>query len=147
MLCEKCGTQLDKTSKFCTNCGNPVKKKSDFWERFQEDAKKLNEISQQRKEERKQKTTIKYTMILNNVNNSRKKVGSSFIRGGIGGAVGGVINPVIGVAGVASGAMSGKNKIASSTTFLIEYVDGHRDTKTVKNNSSEYKKLVKYLKA
>ena len=40
------------------------------------------------------------------------------------------------VVGAAAGVMSGKNK--KTTTFVLEYSDGHRETKTVKNGSKEY---------
>lgn len=66
---------------------------------------------------------------------SRKGAMSTVTRGAVGAAL---LGPVGLVA-----AATGKNK--KTTTFVIEYSDGSRDTKTVKTNSSEYKKLVKYL--
>ena len=67
---------------------------------------------------------------------SKKKVGSAIARGAVGGAI-------LGPVGLAGGAISGKNK--NSTTFLIEYTNGERETKTVENDSSEFEKLCKYL--
>ena len=78
------------------------------------------------------------TTILNTINDSRKSAGSSLVRGAIGGQL-------FGVAGVVAGAMSGKNKIESKTTFLIEYASGKKETKTVNNNSKEYQEFCKYL--
>lgn len=78
------------------------------------------------------------TTILNTINDSRKKAGSTLVRGAIGGEL-------FGIAGVAAGAMSAKNKIESKTTFLIEYQSGRKETKTVNNESKEYQELVKYL--
>lgn len=78
------------------------------------------------------------TTILNTINDSRKKAGSTFVRGAIGGRL-------FGVAGLAAGAMSGKNKITSKTTFLVEYASGKKEPKTVDNDSKEYRELCKYL--
>ena len=78
------------------------------------------------------------TTILNTINDSRKKAGSTLVRGAVGGAL-------FGVVGLAAGTMSSKNKIESRTTFLIEYANGKKDTKTVDNNSKEYKTLCQYL--
>ena len=63
---------------------------------------------------------------------SRKKVGSTLIRGAVGGAL-------LGGAGMLAGGLSGKNKIKNMTTFLIKYDDGTTETQTVKNNSFMYK--------
>ena len=87
----------------------------------------------------KKQKTIKQVMILTNSTDSRKKVGSTIIRGAIGGAT-------LGAAGLLGGALSGKNKTTTTTTFLIEYEDGHKETKIVKNNSKEFKKLCQYIK-
>lgn len=82
--------------------------------------------------------TIKKTIIVGNVSDSRKKVGSTVMRGMVGGAL-------LGPAGLVGGAMSGKNKTSNKVTFLIEYNDGHRETKIVENNSKEFKNLCNYL--
>lgn len=66
---------------------------------------------------------------------SRKSVVSTVTRGAVGTAV-------LGPVGMLAG-LSGKNK--KETTFLIEYSNGSRQTRTVKNNSSEYKLYCKYL--
>ncbi|MBQ6546503.1 MAG: zinc ribbon domain-containing protein [Bacilli bacterium] len=150
VFCSNCNTELSADDKFCYKCGKQVQKENDFWASVVSSAKTINEQAKANiktnKENKKMKNTIRCTMILNNINDSRKKVGSSVVRGGIVGAVGSAINPLVGVAGIAGGAMSGKNKVQSSTTFLIEYEDGHRETKIVKNNSADYNKLVQYLK-
>lgn len=90
------------------------------------------------KEKMRKSQTISKVMIVGGSSDSRKKVGSSLMRGAIGGAL-------LGPVGLVGGALSGKNKITNETTFLIEYEDGHRETKTVDNNSSEFERLCKYL--
>lgn len=67
---------------------------------------------------------------------SRKKVGSVASRGIVGGAL-------LGPVGLVAGAASGKNK--NSTTFLIEYKDGSKETRTVANNSSEFERLCRFI--
>lgn len=69
-------------------------------------------------------------------NDQRKSAASGVIRGAVGTAL-------LGPIGLVAGAVSAKNK--KNTTFLIEYEDGSRDTKTVKTGSGEYKKLIKYI--
>lgn len=91
------------------------------------------------KEQLKKAKTIKQTMIVNSSYDSRKKVGSTLIRGAVGSAL-------LGPVGLVGGAMTGKNKISNKTTFIVEYEDGHRETITVDNDSSEFKKLCNYLK-
>ena len=66
---------------------------------------------------------------------SRKSASSVFGRG----IVGGIINPIGAIAGMASA------KNVNYTTFMIEYASGKRETKTVKNGSSQYKTYIKYL--
>ncbi len=78
------------------------------------------------------------TMIVNSSQDSRKKASSSIARGAIGGAV-------LGPAGLVGGALSGKNKVTNTVTFLVEYGDGHRETKTVQTDTREFEKLCKYL--
>ena len=90
-------------------------------------------------EQLKKSKTIKQVMIVGNNTDSRKKVGSTVIRSAVG-------NALLGPAGLVGGALSGKNKVTGKTTFLIEYEDGHRETKTVDNNSPEFNKLCNYLK-
>ncbi len=90
-------------------------------------------------EQLKKSKTIRQVMIVGNNTDSRKKVGSTVVRGAVGGAL-------LGPAGLVGGALSGKNKVIGKTTFLIEYEDGHRETKTVDNNSTEFNKLCNYLK-
>lgn len=90
-------------------------------------------------EQLKKSKTIKQVMIVGNNTDSRKKVGSTVIRGAVGGAL-------LGPVGLVGGALSGKNKVSGKTTFLIEYEDGHRETKEVDSNSIEFKKLCNYLK-
>lgn len=90
------------------------------------------------KEQLKKAKTIKQTMIVNSSYDSRKKVGSTLIRGAVGSAL-------LGPVGLVGGAMSGKNKVTNMVTFLIEYADGHRETRNVKSNSLEFKILSNYL--
>lgn len=60
----------------------------------------------------------------------------------IGGLVGGTL---FGTIGAIAGASSGDKRIINKTTFLIKYADGHKEIKTVKNNSYKFNKLCKYL--
>ncbi len=90
-------------------------------------------------EQLKKTKTIKQVMIVGNNADSRKKVGSTVIRSAVG-------NALLGPAGLLGGALSGKNKVTGKTTFLIEYEDGHRETKIVENNSPKFNKLCNYLK-
>lgn len=103
---------------------------------------KQREINKQNYQNMRQnsinKTKIVKTKILTNTIDSRKKVGSTVIRGAVGGSL-------LGPVGMLGGAMSGKNKTTNKVTFIIEYADGHRETKTVENESNEFKKLCNYL--
>jgi len=85
-------------------------------------------------EQEKLKKTIVKTMIV--AGDSRKSVGSVATRGLAGGLL-------FGPAGAIVACSTGKN--VNSTTFLIEYADGHRETRNVENNSSEYNKYIKFL--
>lgn len=119
---------------------NEIKKKSRYNKGLMNDEEKEKYEKQlARQEQLKRSKTIKQVIIVSNTSDSRKKVGSTVVRGAIGGAL-------LGSAGLVGGAMSGKNKVSSKTTFLIEYEDGHRETKEVDNDSTEYKKLCNYLK-
>ena len=73
---------------------------------------------------------------------SRRSASSTALRGAVGGMLS-VVSPGLGLVGAAAGVMSGKNK--HTTTFVIEYSDGHRVTETVKNDSKEYKLYCTYL--
>lgn len=95
-------------------------------------------LQQENSERFRKASTISKVMIVGANSDSRKSVSSSVIRGTVGGAL-------LGPAGLVGGALSGKNKVTNKTTFLIEYEDGHRETKTVDNDSSEFEKLCKYL--
>lgn len=119
---------------------NEIKKKSRYNKGLMSDNEKAKyEKRLAYQEQLKKSKTIKQVMIVSNSSDSRKKVGSTIIRGAIG-------NAVLGTTGLVGGALSGKNKVTSKTTFLIEYEDGHRETKTVDNNSAEFNKLCNYLK-
>lgn len=119
---------------------NEIKKKSRYSKGLMNDEEKEKYEKQlARQEQLKKSKTVKQVIIVSNTSDSRKKVGSTVVRGAIGGAL-------LGSAGLVGGAMSGKNKVSSKTTFLIEYEDGHRETKEVDNDSTEYKKLCNYLK-
>ena len=100
----------------------------------EEESRKYEQI----KENQRKAKTISKVMIVGSTSNSRKKVGSSVVRGAVGGTL-------LGPVGLVGGALSGKNKVTNETTFLIEYEDGHRETKKVDNNSYEFQKLCKYL--
>ena len=106
----------------------------DEQEKFEEKLK----LQQENSERQRKASTISKVMIVGANSDSRKSVGSSIIRGTIGSAL-------LGPVGLVGGALSGKNKVTSKTTFLVEYEDGHRETKVVDNDSSEFKKLCKYL--
>lgn len=67
---------------------------------------------------------------------SRKKVGSTLIRGAVGGAI-------LGPFGLLAAA-TGKNKV--TTTFLIEYSDGTSECKTVDNKSVAFDEYASHLK-
>lgn len=95
-------------------------------------------LQQENSERFRKASTISKVMIVGANSDSRKSVSSSVIHGTVGGAL-------LGPAGLVGGALSGKNKVTNKTTFLIEYEDGHRETKTVDNDSSEFEKLCKYL--
>lgn len=119
---------------------NEIKKKSRYNKGLMNDEEKEKYEKQlARQEQLKRSKTIKQVIIVNNSSDSRKKVGSTVIRGAIG-------NAMLGSAGLVGGALSGKNKVSNKTTFLIEYEDGHRETKEVDNDSHEFKKLCNYLK-
>ena len=119
---------------------NENKKKSKYKNGLMSDEEKVKyEKRLAYQEQLKKSKTIKQVMIVSNSSDSRKKLGSTIIRGAIG-------NAILGTTGLVGGAMSGKNKISNKTTFLIEYEDGHRETKTVDNNSTEFNKLCNYLK-
>ena len=96
------------------------------------------EAARQKREAITRARTISKVMIVGGASDSRKKVGSSIARGAVGGAL-------LGPVGLVGGALSGKNKVTSTTTFLIEYQDGHRETKTVNNDDPEFERLCKYL--
>lgn len=100
----------------------------------EEESRKFEQI----KENQRKAKTISKVMIVGSTSDSRKKVGSSVVRGAVGGTL-------LGPVGLVGGALSGKNKVTNETTFLIEYEDGHRETKKVDNNSYEFQKLCKYL--
>ena len=116
------------------------KKKAKYKNGLMNDEERIKYENQLAKQEQiKRAKTIKQVIIVNNSSDSRKKVGSTVIRGAIG-------NAVLGHAGLVGGALSGKNKVSNKTTFLIEYEDGHRETKEVDNDSHEFKRLCNYLK-
>lgn len=95
-------------------------------------------LQQENSERLRKASTISKVMIVGANSDSRKSISSSAIRGAVG-------STLLGPVGLVGGALSGKNKVTSKTTFLIEYEDGHRETKIVDNDSSEFKELCKYL--
>lgn len=78
--------------------------------------------------------TIEKTRIIDT--DSRKSFSSSIIKSSIGGWF-------FGPVGFLGGSLSAKNR--KSTTFLIFYTDGSRKTVTVRNNSFDYKRYIRYL--
>lgn len=68
---------------------------------------------------------------------SRQKMGSSVVKGAVGGAL-------LGPVGMVGGALSGGKK--NETKFLIKYKDGTKVTKTVENDSPAFDMYCKYLK-
>lgn len=99
---------------------------------------KTKNMTDEELEELRKKETIVKTMIVASESTDRQKFGSSVARGMLGGEL-------LGPVGALAGTMSGKHETKSTTTFLIEYEDGHRETKEVITNSSEFKNLCKYL--
>ena len=63
---------------------------------------------------------------LSDAEDSRRSASSAAMRGVLGTTLS-VVNLAAGVVGAAAGVMSGKNK--KTTTFVLEYSDGHRGTK------------------
>lgn len=146
-ICQKCLSKLLKAKVFITKIKDiPI----DDLKKIVEDYDYNIEIRESENEKKYKdlerysqaivnKKKIKQVMVLNTVNDSKKSFSSSVVRGAVG-------NFALGPIGAIGGAISGKNKIASKTTFLIEYQDGHKETKIVDNNSKEYKELCKYIK-
>ncbi len=95
-------------------------------------------LQQENNEQLRKASTISKVMIVGANSDSRKSISSSIIRGAVG-------STLLGPVGLVGGALSGKNKVTSKTTFLVEYKDGHRETKIIDNDSSEFKELCKYL--
>lgn len=111
-------------------------------EREQERRKKQEIFNNDRnaiKQRKQMAKTIKTVKILNNYTDSRKDLKSTFLRGAIG-------NTLAGPVGLVAGTLSGKNKNKNKTVFLIEYEDGHVETKEVDNNSDEFQYLYNKLK-
>lgn len=92
----------------------------------------------EKKKKLKDYLTISKVMIVASNQDIQKKFGSSVVRGAIG-------DFFLGPIGLVGGALSGKNEVSNTTTFLIEYADGHREIKTIDNDSNMFKKLCKYL--
>lgn len=114
-------------------------RKKDLKKKKKDELKILKKQSKQEKKKKlKDYLTINKVMIVASNQDIQKKFGSSIIRGAIG-------DFLLGPIGLVGGALSGKNEVSNKTTFLIEYVDGHREIKTVNNDSNEFKKLCKYL--
>lgn len=84
-------------------------------------------------------TTISKVMIVGTNSKTITDSNDSLIGGLVGGAL-------FGLVGAIAGATSGDKKTINYTIFLIEYSDGRRINKTVKNNSAEFKRLCQYLK-
>lgn len=67
---------------------------------------------------------------------SKKDIEDSVKRGLIGKAI-------LGNVGMVAGVTTGKNDI--NTTFLVEYIDGSKQTLTVNNDSVEYRRLCEFI--
>lgn len=128
-FCTNCGAQLVEGADLCLNCGK-------FCNVNTSNNSKNRQVNNKPNNDRR---TIVSTMIVDSTSSSKKKVGSTAVRGMVGGAL-------LGPAGLVAGALSGKNKVDSKVTFLIEFADGHRETRVVKSNSFEFKNLCQYLK-
>ena len=76
------------------------------------------------------------TMIVSN-EEGKKGLGSTVVRGAVGGAL-------LGPVGMLGGALTGKKK-KGTTTFLITYDSGRKETMTVKNNSLLFNTYCQYL--
>lgn len=116
-------------------------KKYKSGEMSQEEQEKFEaklKLQQENNEQLRKASTISKVMIVGANSDSRKSISSSIIRGAVG-------STLLGPVGLVGGALSGKNKVTSKTTFLVEYKDGHRETKIIDNDSSEFKELCKYL--
>lgn len=106
--------------------------------KMSDEEKRVYENKLAQKEARRKAQTITKVQIIGNNSTSRKKAGSSIMRGAVGGAL-------LGPVGLIGGAVSGKNKVTNTTTFLIQYEDGHKETRTVENNSFEFNTLIQYV--
>ncbi len=123
----------------CVDTAQSLKKereeKQRQWEALPPEEKARLELEKEQERMAKLRATaIEKTRIIGQ--DTRKSATSSVIRGAVGGAL-------FGLAGVAGGAMSGKN--TQSIIFLVAYKDGHTETKTVKINSEEYNKYIMFL--
>ena len=86
---------------------NEIKKKSRYNKGLMNDEERVKYEKQLAKQEQTKKSkTIKQVIIVNNSSDSKKKVGSTVIRGAIG-------NAMLGSAGLVGGALSGKNKVSN----------------------------------
>ena len=99
--------------------------------------------AQERLEQLKADTTIVSTAIVNSttVGKQKSSVGSSFVRGAVGGAV-------FGPVGMIAGAVTPKKKLTTKTkdvTFSVRYASGRCEVEKVKFGSSRYNELAKYI--
>lgn len=99
---------------------------------------RLQNVGRESRLDRKEVLTVAKNIVKTMIvgADSKKSAGSSIGRGLVGGAL-------LGPVGLIGGALSGKNK--KSTTFLIEYDDGSRDTDTVKTGGMMFNMYAKYL--
>lgn len=90
------------------------------------------------------KKTIVSAEIIDTTHNQKSKgsVTSAVARGVVGGAI---LGPVGAVAGAATHKRKTVTTKGGTVRFLIRYADGHNETKDVKIDSGEYKKLIKYM--
>lgn len=97
--------------------------------------KRFNQMTPEEKNRYNADNTIDYTILVSE--DSKKSLGSSIVRGAVGGAL-------LGPVGLVGGAVTGKNK--TKTTFTIVYKSGRKEVQTVENNSNEFETYARYLK-
>lgn len=142
-LCAICGKEMNfsnkslckiEDQKICFNCQVAITKIGIQPLEF----KKYSLIEIEELLRNYQERAIVKVSLITNSTDSRKKVGSSIIRGTVGAAA-------LGPVGLIGGAMSGKNKTREKCIFLIEYSNGDKETKEVYSDSKEFEELCKKI--
>ena len=104
-------------------------------EKIKKQHEEYRQIKKEKEKERKANNEIAYTMIVGN--NSTKSASSAIVRGAVGGAL-------LGPVGLVGGALSGTNK--NTTTFILVYVDGRKESVTVKTGGLLYNLYIQLLR-